>query len=82
LARGRYCSRWRFRARHPRRQAGGARFLREITHANPFVHVEATHDLPKAKKFYSALFGWKLQDTPMPDSKPHDDNVGTARAAE
>ena len=35
--------------------------------ANPFVHVElATHDLPKAKAFYGALFGWQLQDTPMP----------------
>lgn len=34
---------------------------------NPFVHVELqTRDLPKAKDFYSRLFGWKLQDTPMP----------------
>ena len=34
--------------------------------ANPFVHVElTTHDLPKAKEFYSALFGWQLQDMPM-----------------
>ena len=40
--------------------------------ANPFVHVElTTHDLPKARKFYSALFGWKLQDTPMPDGKTY-----------
>jgi hypothetical protein len=38
----------------------------EIRMANPFVHVElTTHDLPKAKEFYSALFGWKLQDMPM-----------------
>ncbi len=35
--------------------------------ANPFVHVELhTNDLAKAKAFYSRLFGWKLQDTPMP----------------
>jgi len=34
--------------------------------ANPFVHVElATTDLPKAKAFYGALFGWKLDDMPM-----------------
>jgi len=35
--------------------------------AHPFVHVELhTSDLAKAKAFYSRLFGWKLQDTPMP----------------
>jgi uncharacterized protein len=35
--------------------------------ANPFVHVELqTNDLPKAKAFYSRLFGWKLQDESMP----------------
>ena len=35
--------------------------------ANPFVHVELhTKDLPKAREFYAGLFGWKLQDTPMP----------------
>lgn len=35
--------------------------------ANPFVHVElTTSDLGQAKKFYKALFGWKLTDTPMP----------------
>jgi len=35
--------------------------------ANPFVHVELqTNDLSKAKAFYSKLFGWKLQDLPMP----------------
>ena len=34
--------------------------------ANPFVHVELhTGDLTKAKQFYSALFGWKLEDVPM-----------------
>jgi predicted enzyme related to lactoylglutathione lyase len=35
--------------------------------ANPFVHVELhTKDLPKARQFYSGLFGWELQDMPMP----------------
>ena len=35
--------------------------------ANPFVHIELqTHDLPKAKDFYSRLFDWKLQDIPLP----------------
>jgi predicted enzyme related to lactoylglutathione lyase len=37
--------------------------------ANPFVHVELhTNDLAKAKQFYTRLFGWKLQDVPMPGS--------------
>src|ERR1700729_1346694 len=36
--------------------------------ANPFVHVELnTSDVDKAKAFYSGLFGWKLEDTPMGD---------------
>ena len=35
--------------------------------ANPFVHVELhTNDPAKAKAFYSKLFGWKLEDVPMP----------------
>ena len=35
--------------------------------ANPFVHVELqTNDPASAKKFYTSLFGWKLQDVPMP----------------
>jgi uncharacterized protein len=35
--------------------------------ANPFVHVELhTDDVAKAKAFYSRLFGWKLEDEPMP----------------
>ena len=35
--------------------------------ANPFVHVELhTKDLPKARAFYQSLFGWELQDMPMP----------------
>ena len=35
--------------------------------AHPFVHVELhTNDLARAKDFYTKLFGWKLQDAPMP----------------
>src|SRR5207249_733804 len=35
--------------------------------ANAFVHVELhTGDVAKAKQFYSKLFGWKLEDMPMP----------------
>jgi predicted enzyme related to lactoylglutathione lyase len=35
--------------------------------ANPFVHVELhTNDLAKARPFYQSLFGWELQDIPMP----------------
>ena len=35
--------------------------------ANPFVHVELhTNDPARAKAFYSKLFGWKLEDVPMP----------------
>lgn len=34
--------------------------------ANPFVHVElSTTDLGAAKKFYQALFDWKLEDVDM-----------------
>jgi predicted enzyme related to lactoylglutathione lyase len=34
--------------------------------ANPFVHCElATTDMAKAKSFYSELFDWKLEDTPI-----------------
>ncbi|MBK5276233.1 MAG: VOC family protein [Desulfuromonadales bacterium] len=36
--------------------------------ANPFVHVELmTTDVAKAKKFYSELFDWKLEDVPGMD---------------
>jgi len=36
--------------------------------ANPFVHVELnTTDLTKAKAFYGKLFGWALEDVPMPE---------------
>jgi predicted enzyme related to lactoylglutathione lyase len=32
---------------------------------NPFAHVElSTDDVKKAKKFYSAVFAWKLSDVP------------------
>jgi uncharacterized protein len=34
---------------------------------NPFVHVELhTTDIDQAKKFYSQLFAWQLDDVPMP----------------
>jgi predicted enzyme related to lactoylglutathione lyase len=33
--------------------------------ANPFIHVElSTHDLAKAKQFYTRLFDWKLEELP------------------
>jgi len=33
---------------------------------NPFVHVELhTQDVAKAKKFYKALFDWKMEDVAM-----------------
>ena len=36
--------------------------------ANPFVHIELqTQDLEKSKKFYTALFDWKLQEMPGMD---------------
>jgi len=36
--------------------------------ANPFVHVELqTQDLDKSKKFYTAMFGWKLEEIPGMD---------------
>jgi len=36
--------------------------------ANPFVHVElVTNDMAEAKKFYTALFDWKLEDIPGMD---------------
>jgi predicted enzyme related to lactoylglutathione lyase len=40
--------------------------------ANPFVHVELyTPDLGKAKDFYSTLFGWNLEDVPMPGGRTY-----------
>lgn len=45
--------------------------------ANPFVHIELhTGDLAKAKAFYSGLFGWNLQDLPMPGGSYTMINVG------
>ncbi|MGA3114735.1 MAG: VOC family protein [Syntrophobacteraceae bacterium] len=36
--------------------------------ANPFVHVELhTHDPERAKKFYTELFDWKLDNVPDMD---------------
>lgn len=36
---------------------------------NPFVHVElSTTNVDKAKRFYSQLFAWKLEDIPMDGS--------------
>jgi len=35
--------------------------------ANPFVHVELhTNNLSGAREFYTKLFGWTLNDVPMP----------------
>jgi predicted enzyme related to lactoylglutathione lyase len=36
--------------------------------ANPFVHVELNStDIAKSKAFYTKMFGWKLEDVPMPN---------------
>ena len=36
--------------------------------ANPFVHVElATTDVAKARKFYTGLFDWELEEVPGMD---------------
>ena len=46
--------------------------------ANPFVHVElATNDVAAAKKFYTALFDWKLEDIPGMDYTPIKVGEGT-----
>lgn len=35
---------------------------------DPIVHFELpAKDIARAKKFYGEIFGWKLQDWPMPD---------------
>ena len=40
--------------------------------ANPFVHVELnTTDVAKAKKFYSQLFDWELEDMAMGPSETY-----------
>ncbi len=37
-------------------------------HMDKVVHFEIpAEDLDRAKKFYSSIFGWELQDMPMPD---------------
>jgi predicted enzyme related to lactoylglutathione lyase len=34
---------------------------------NPFVHIELnTREVDRSKKFYSAMFDWKLEDVPAP----------------
>jgi hypothetical protein len=39
---------------------------------DPIVHFELpAKDLDRAKKFYSSLFGWKLDDWPMPDGSTY-----------
>ncbi len=39
---------------------------------NPFVHVELhTDDVPKAKQFYTQLFGWQLEDVSMPGNQTY-----------
>jgi len=36
--------------------------------ANPFIHTELqTQDLDKSKKFYTAMFDWKLEEIPGMD---------------
>ena len=36
--------------------------------SNPFVHIELqTQDLEKSKKFYTAMFDWKLEGVPAMD---------------
>ena len=36
--------------------------------ANPFVHIELhTKDTDKSKKFYSAMFDWKMEEFPAMD---------------
>jgi predicted enzyme related to lactoylglutathione lyase len=38
---------------------------KEVAMANPFVHIELhTQDPEKAKKFYSELFDWTLEEYP------------------
>ena len=50
--------------------------------ANPFVYVELnTTDPGKARAFYTALFDWKLQDTPMPQGTYTTIDVGGGTGA-
>lgn len=39
---------------------------------DPLVHFEIpVNDLEKARAFYSSMFGWDLQDWPMPDGSTY-----------
>ena len=39
---------------------------------DPLVHFEIpVEDLEKARAFYGSIFGWKLQDWPMPDGSTY-----------
>lgn len=39
---------------------------------DPIVHFELpVDDLDRAKKFYASIFGWNLQDWPMPDGSTY-----------
>ena len=39
---------------------------------DPIVHFELTAtDLERARKFYGSIFGWNLQDWPMPDGSTY-----------
>ncbi len=45
---------------------------------NPFVHIELnTRDVAKSKKFYSALFNWKMNEIPGMDYTIIDVGEGT-----
>jgi predicted enzyme related to lactoylglutathione lyase len=45
--------------------------------ANPFVHIELnTTDLDQAKKFYTDLFGWEMEDLETPEGPYSMINVG------
>jgi len=46
--------------------------------ANPFVHIELnTRDVAKSKKFYSAMFDWKMKEIPGMDYTIIDVGEGT-----
>jgi len=39
---------------------------------DPLVHFELpVENMERAKKFYSSIFGWNLQDWPMPDGSAY-----------
>jgi uncharacterized protein len=40
--------------------------------ANPFLHIELiTPEAEQAKKFYTGLFDWHLEDLPVPNAEPY-----------